>query len=107
MAGFLLRAAPVFEIREAGGNETNMLVSTPEPGAALAKTLGQARSDRRCRAPSYAEVERAHPDRGAQDGQRRLSQESEAAKIAETNDASIGRSWEIWKFKTLANTPKF
>ena len=37
MAGFLLRAAPVFEIREAGGNETNMLVSTPELGAALAK----------------------------------------------------------------------
>ena len=33
--------------------------------------------------------------------------ESEAAKIAETNDASIGRSWEIWKFKALANTPKF
>ena len=33
--------------------------------------------------------------------------ESEAANIAKTNDASIGRSWKIWKVKALANTPKY
>jgi HCOMODA/2-hydroxy-3-carboxy-muconic semialdehyde decarboxylase len=33
--------------------------------------------------------------------------ESEAAKIAEVIDASVGRSWGIWKFKALASTPKF
>jgi HCOMODA/2-hydroxy-3-carboxy-muconic semialdehyde decarboxylase len=32
--------------------------------------------------------------------------ESEAANIAKTNDASIDRSWEIWKLRALANTPK-
>jgi hypothetical protein len=32
--------------------------------------------------------------------------ESEARKVAETNDAALGRSWEVWKYKALANTPK-
>jgi len=32
--------------------------------------------------------------------------QSEAAKIARITDASMDRSWEIWKFKALANTPK-
>ncbi|HVY06478.1 MAG TPA: class II aldolase/adducin family protein [Burkholderiales bacterium] len=39
MAGFLGRGVPVFEIREAAG-VTNMLIATPELGAALARTLG-------------------------------------------------------------------
>jgi hypothetical protein len=26
--------------------------------------------------------------------------------IAETNDAAIGRSWEVWTVRALANTPK-
>ena len=41
MAGFLIKE-PVFEIREAGGNETDMLVRNKELGAALAKKLGNA-----------------------------------------------------------------
>ena len=32
--------------------------------------------------------------------------DQEAAKVAAANDASIERSWEIWVFKALANTPK-
>jgi ribulose-5-phosphate 4-epimerase/fuculose-1-phosphate aldolase len=39
MAAFVGLGVPVFEIREAGGM-TNMLVSTPELGRALARTLG-------------------------------------------------------------------
>jgi len=39
MAGFIGRGVPIFEIRDAGG-ETDMLVRTPELGAALARTLG-------------------------------------------------------------------
>ena len=39
MAGFIGFGVPTFEIREAGG-ETDMLVRTPELGAALARTLG-------------------------------------------------------------------
>ena len=39
MAGFIGRGVPTFEIRDAGG-ETDMLIKTPELGAALARTLG-------------------------------------------------------------------
>jgi ribulose-5-phosphate 4-epimerase/fuculose-1-phosphate aldolase len=39
---FLSGGAPVFEIREASGSATDMLIRTPELGAALARTLGAA-----------------------------------------------------------------
>jgi ribulose-5-phosphate 4-epimerase/fuculose-1-phosphate aldolase len=39
MAGFIGLGVPTFEIREAGG-ETDMLIKTPELGAALARKLG-------------------------------------------------------------------
>jgi hypothetical protein len=39
MGGFLIKEVPVFEIREAGGNETDMLIRNKELGAALAKKL--------------------------------------------------------------------
>src|SRR5262245_53298536 len=121
MAGFLLRAAPVFEIREAGGNDTNMLVSTPELGAALAKTLGQApiilmrghgfnavgASIRQAVSRSiYAEVNARVLTEALKMGSVVYLNESEAANIAKTNDASIDRSWEIWRIRALANTPK-
>jgi ribulose-5-phosphate 4-epimerase/fuculose-1-phosphate aldolase len=121
MAGFLLRAAPVFEIRDAGGPDTNMLVSTPELGAALAKTLGQAPvvlmrghgfnavggSIRQAVSRSiYAEVNARVLTEALKMGSVVYLNESEAANIAKTNDASIDRSWEIWKLRALANTPK-
>ena len=40
LAGFLAEGAPVFEIRDAAGSETDLLVSTPELGDALARSLG-------------------------------------------------------------------
>ena len=122
MAGFLMRAAPVFEIREAGGNETDMLVRTPELGAALAKTLGQAPMvlmrghgfntvgtsiKQAVSRAIYAEVNARILTEALKMGSVVYLNEIEAAKIAATNDASIDRSWEIWKFKALANTPKF
>lgn len=39
MAGFIGRGVPTFEIRDVAG-DTDMLVKTPELGAALARTLG-------------------------------------------------------------------
>src|SRR5438045_7538758 len=42
LSSFLGGGAPVFEIREAGGPATDMLIRTPELGAALARTLGSA-----------------------------------------------------------------
>jgi ribulose-5-phosphate 4-epimerase/fuculose-1-phosphate aldolase len=37
MAGFVGQGAPVFEIRDAGGDETDLLISSPHLGAALAE----------------------------------------------------------------------
>ncbi|HTJ27796.1 MAG TPA: class II aldolase/adducin family protein [Candidatus Limnocylindria bacterium] len=42
MAAFLQRGVPIFDIDGVGGDGTDMLVSNPAFGAALAKTLGQA-----------------------------------------------------------------
>src|SRR5205807_6635554 len=40
MAGFVGQGAPVFEIREAGGNATDLLISNNHLGRALAECLG-------------------------------------------------------------------
>jgi ribulose-5-phosphate 4-epimerase/fuculose-1-phosphate aldolase len=40
MAGFLHPPAPVFEIRDSAGDGSNLLVSTPELGRALAQSIG-------------------------------------------------------------------
>ena len=42
MGGFLGSHVPVFEIRDAGGPATDMLVRNPALGAALRKTLGDS-----------------------------------------------------------------
>src|SRR5580704_1407299 len=41
MSSFLGADVPIFEIRETGGEATDMLIRTPELGAALAQSLGQ------------------------------------------------------------------
>jgi HCOMODA/2-hydroxy-3-carboxy-muconic semialdehyde decarboxylase len=40
MSGFLSLGAPVFEIRDAAGDGSDLLISTPQLGQALAATLG-------------------------------------------------------------------
>src|SRR5687767_13500240 len=42
LGGFLGAGAPNFEIRESGGLDTDMLIRTPDLGAALAETLADA-----------------------------------------------------------------
>src|SRR4051794_12497768 len=42
LGGFLGQGTPIFEIRDAGGPSTDMLIRTPELGVALARTLGNA-----------------------------------------------------------------
>ena len=121
MAGFLVRAVPVFEIREAGGNETDMLVRTSPLGAALAKTLGSAPAilmrghgfntvgtsiKQAVSRAIYTDLEARVLTEALKMGNVTYLNESEASKIAETNDASINRSWEMWTFRTLASTPK-
>jgi ribulose-5-phosphate 4-epimerase/fuculose-1-phosphate aldolase len=121
MAGFLLRAVPVFEIREAGGTDTDMLVKTGQLGAALAQTLGSApavlmrghgftvvgTSIKQVVAHAvYTDLNARVLTEALRMGKVTYLNESEAAMIGETSDAALDRSWEIWKARALANTPK-
>jgi ribulose-5-phosphate 4-epimerase/fuculose-1-phosphate aldolase len=118
MSSFLGAGVPVFEIREAGGAATDMLIRNPDLGAALARRLGSAavvlmrghgdvvvgRSVRQVvfRAV-YTEINaklQAEAIRLAGSEIEFLNDE-EAAKASATNDAVLDRPWELWKRQAL------
>ena len=120
LSSFLGAGVPVFEIREAGGPATDMLIRTPALGAALARTLGAAvvalmrghgdvvvgRSLKEVvfRAV-YTEVNarlEAEALRLAQLDQITFLNHEEAAKATATNAAVLVRAWDLWKAKALA-----
>jgi ribulose-5-phosphate 4-epimerase/fuculose-1-phosphate aldolase len=118
MSSFLGSGVPVFEIREAGGPATDMLIRTARLGAAFAKSLGQAAvgllrghgnvvvggSIREVvfRAV-YTEVNaRLQTDAmrlGA--GEIAFLNAEEACAAMETNRAQHGRPWELWKARAM------
>jgi HCOMODA/2-hydroxy-3-carboxy-muconic semialdehyde decarboxylase len=119
IGGFLIRAVPVFEIRDAGGNETDMLIRNKALGAALAKQLGSG----------VVVLMRGHGDTVVgnsvktavfhaiyTDVNARLEAEAirlggkvtylnevEAKKIGDQNDNLVDRPWEIWKIQAQAH----
>src|SRR5579875_1439973 len=110
---------PVFEIREAGGPATDMLVRDPALGAALARTLGDAPvalmrghgnvvvggSIREAVFRAiYTEVNARLASEALRLGGGRVVflNPDEAAAAAATNRAQIGRPWELWKEQALA-----
>jgi ribulose-5-phosphate 4-epimerase/fuculose-1-phosphate aldolase len=119
LGGFLGAGVPVFEIRDTGGEATDMLVRNPGLGAALARTLGGApvalmrghgdvvvgRSVKEAvfRAV-YTEVNARLQSEALRLGQGQVVflSEEEARRAAETNNAQVGRPWELWKAKALA-----
>jgi ribulose-5-phosphate 4-epimerase/fuculose-1-phosphate aldolase len=122
LSSFLGAGVPVFEIREAGGPATDMLIRTPALGAALARTLGAAvvalmrghgdvvvgRSLKEVvfRAV-YTEVNarlEAEALRLAQLDQITFLNHEEAAKATATNAAVVVRAWDLWKATALATS---
>jgi len=119
LGGFLGTGVPVFEIRDTGGEATDMLVRNRELGAALAKTLGAAPvalmrghgdvvvgnsvAEAVFRA-IYTEVNARLESEALRLGQGQVVflNEAEARQAAETNSAQVGRPWELWKAKALA-----
>ena len=119
LGGFLGAGVPVFEIRDAGGSTTDMLIRTPELGAALARTLGAApvalmrgHGDVVV-APSlqeavfravYTEVNARLEAEALQLGQGQVVflNDEEAAKATATNAGVLVRAWDLWKAKALA-----
>ena len=112
MSGFLGSATPIFEIREAGGPATDMLIRDRKLGAALARTLGAApfalmRGHGSVAVGAtlkqvvyraiYAEVNARLQSEALRLGAITYLNDAEAANAARTNDGVIDRPWELWK----------
>jgi HCOMODA/2-hydroxy-3-carboxy-muconic semialdehyde decarboxylase len=112
MSGFLGSATPIFEIREAGGPATDMLIRDRKLGAALARKLGMApfalmRGHGSVAVGAtlkqvvfrsiYAEVNARLQSEALRLGTITYLNEAEAANAARTNDSVIDRPWGLWK----------
>jgi ribulose-5-phosphate 4-epimerase/fuculose-1-phosphate aldolase len=122
MGSFLGAGVPVYEIREAGGPATDMLIRTPALGAALARTLGGA-AVALLRGHGNVVVGRSLPEvvfRAVYteinarlqsdalrlgDGEVAFLNAAEAAAATATNAGVLRRAWDLWKAKALAAGP--
>ncbi|HYW54209.1 MAG TPA: class II aldolase/adducin family protein [Dongiaceae bacterium] len=112
MGAFLGAGVPVFEIREAGGRSTDLLVSTAALGDALARTLGSA-NVALMRGHGLVAVGSSIPEavfRAYYTGQdAQLQAEAlklgnptylnpdEARLMTKTQSGLVGRVWDLWK----------
>jgi ribulose-5-phosphate 4-epimerase/fuculose-1-phosphate aldolase len=119
MSGFLGRGVSRFEIREVGGM-TDMLVSSPTLGAALARSLGdkqmvlmrghgatmagQSVKHAVYRA-IYAALNATMQMDAMRMGEVTYLAEEEAMKGMEINDRFVDRSWALWKREALGDKP--
>ncbi len=118
MSSFLGAGAPVFEIREAGGDATDMLIRSPALGAALAKRLGgssvvlmRGHGDVVVGGSVKEAVFRAiYTEINARleadalrlgNGQVNFLNSQEAAASTATNAPLVGRAWDLWKRQAM------
>jgi HCOMODA/2-hydroxy-3-carboxy-muconic semialdehyde decarboxylase len=113
MAGFLHGAVPVFEIRNAGGDDTDMLIRNKQLGAALAKVLGNGTAallrghgdvvvgnsiQTAVLHAVYTDLDaRLESEALELGGKITFLNEREAARIGDINDQQVERPWELWK----------
>lgn len=121
MSGFLGAGTPVFEIRDAGGAATDMLVRDRNLGAALARSLGRA-SFALMRGHGsvavagtlkqvvyraiYAEINARLQAEAMRLGSVTYLNDAEAAGATRANDQVIDRPWELWKSKAKVRGKK-
>ena len=117
MASFLGAGAPVFEIRDVAGQDSDMLIRSPELGRALAAKLGKS-SVALLRGHGFVAVGATvktcvmhaiytPTNAQAQGEAMRLGQvtylnPAEAAKISAINDGLVDKNWDLWKAHALA-----
>ncbi len=102
----------IFEIREAGGPATDMLIRDHKLGAALARTLGAASFalmrghgsvavgatlKQVVHRAIYAEMNARLQPEAVRLGAITFLNEQEAANASRTNDGVIDRPWALWK----------
>src|SRR5512134_1082347 len=113
MGGYLGDGVPVYEIRDAGGPATDMLVKTPELGRALAKSLGKhsivLMRGHGATMVGTASVRQAVYRAVYAEKNARLQMEAlrlgtpiyltpeEAKGAAAANDANLDRAWNLWR----------
>src|SRR5215472_3836181 len=119
MSSFLGAGVPVFEIRETGGPATDMLIRDPELGAALARKIGAsavvlmrghgnvvvgASVEQVVFRAIYTEINAKLQAEAMRlgEGEVNFLNTEEAAKATTTNNAVLGRPWELWKRQALA-----
>jgi ribulose-5-phosphate 4-epimerase/fuculose-1-phosphate aldolase len=118
MSSFLGRDVPVFEIRDTGGDATDMLIRTPLLGAALAQTLGDG-TVALMRGHGNVVVGRSLPEvvyravyteanARLQADAMRLGNgrviylsDGEATASMATNAGVLTRAWQLWKTAAL------
>ncbi len=120
MAGFLGEGAPVFEIRDEAGDESDLLIKDRRLGHALAEALGPSAlilmrghgstavggSIRQAvyRAV-YAEMNARLQSEALRLGEPTYLTLAEADAGAAANDTQIDRAWSLWRTKVQANGP--
>ena len=119
MSSFLGAGVPIFEIREAGSLATDMLIRDPELGAALARRLGKSavvlmrghgdvvvgESIKQVVFRAiYTEINAKLQAEALRlgEGEVNFLNADEAAKATSTNNAVLGRPWDLWKQQALA-----
>ena len=116
IASFLGGGVPVFEIRDTAGPASNMLVSNPTLGHALAVVLGQrpvalmrghgsvaaAQSVRHVVFRAiYTEVNARMESEALRLGEVTFLNDAEAAAATKTNDELVNRPWDLWKQRAM------
>ena len=112
MGGFIGDGAPVFEIRDTAGRASDMLVRTPELGAALAKSLGSGNIvlmrghgstvvgynlRQAVYRAVYAELNARLQSEALRLGSPTYLTPGEAMESAKANDSQQDRAWTLWK----------
>ncbi len=122
MSGFLAGGVPNFEIREAGGPATDMLIRTPQLGMAFARTLGTAAFAlmrghgavavgdsirqvvyRAVYAEQNARLQ-AQALQMCEAGDINFLNDAEAAGTDAANYVNMDRPWELWKKRAVKNS---
>lgn len=116
IASFLGEGVPVFEIRNAGGPATDMLIRNAALGKALAVSLGKhpvalmrghgsvavgASIKHVVFRAIYTEVNARVQAEGMKLGSPTYLNDAEAAAATKTNEALVGRPWELWKRRAM------
>ena len=119
MSSFLGAGVPIFEIREAGGPATDMLIRNPELGAALARRIGAsavallrghgnvvvgASIQQVVFRAIYTEINAKLQAEALRlgGGEVNFLNTEESANATTTNNAVLSRPWELWKQQALA-----